>query len=200
MRLPKRPYTNRAPWRIREIAPDFTLEDVWALPAYGDAGGLPGAARGSHDVPATWPARRPPGDAPAVRGPAMLARPVVRLGRWRRAADPGTARSVAGRTACRMTCAGTAAGPEAGLLVLAAVSHRHRVSPRKLSNQTVHGVMHLAWVDRGHGRFQGQDGGLRQAAPADWGSSTMAFIAPVPPTGWVYPALLRQIERAWQAR
>jgi hypothetical protein len=25
------------PWRIREIAPDFTVEDVWALPAHGDA-------------------------------------------------------------------------------------------------------------------------------------------------------------------
>lgn len=24
-------------WRIREIAPDFRLEDVWALPAYGGA-------------------------------------------------------------------------------------------------------------------------------------------------------------------
>ena len=24
----------------------------------------------------------------------------------------------------------------------------------ELSNQTVHGVMHLAWVDRGEGRYQ----------------------------------------------
>src|SRR5271163_2844631 len=25
------------PWRIREIVPDFILEDVWALPAHGGA-------------------------------------------------------------------------------------------------------------------------------------------------------------------
>jgi len=25
------------PWRIREIVPDFTLEDVWALPVHGEA-------------------------------------------------------------------------------------------------------------------------------------------------------------------
>jgi Protein of unknown function (DUF2867) len=36
MRLPKAAHESR-PWRIREIAPDFTLEDVWALPVHGGA-------------------------------------------------------------------------------------------------------------------------------------------------------------------
>ncbi len=36
MRLPNS-VIEAHPWRIREITPDFTLEDVWALPAYGDA-------------------------------------------------------------------------------------------------------------------------------------------------------------------
>ena len=40
MRLPNAVHESR-PWRIREIAPDFTLEDVWALPAYGGAGDFP---------------------------------------------------------------------------------------------------------------------------------------------------------------
>jgi hypothetical protein len=35
-RLPNAAHESR-PWRIREIAPDFTLEDVWALPANGGA-------------------------------------------------------------------------------------------------------------------------------------------------------------------
>ena len=34
MRLPNAVHES-APWRIREIVPDFTLEDVWALPAQG---------------------------------------------------------------------------------------------------------------------------------------------------------------------
>jgi hypothetical protein len=34
VRLPDSAHTSR-PWRIHEIAPDFRLEDVWALPATG---------------------------------------------------------------------------------------------------------------------------------------------------------------------
>src|SRR5918995_339541 len=36
MRLPNAAHEAH-PWRIREIVPDFTLEDVWALPAQGGA-------------------------------------------------------------------------------------------------------------------------------------------------------------------
>ena len=36
MRLPNSDHESR-PWRIAEIAPDFRLEDVWALPAQGGA-------------------------------------------------------------------------------------------------------------------------------------------------------------------
>ena len=34
MRLPNSVHES-GPWRIREIAPDFIVEDVWALPAEG---------------------------------------------------------------------------------------------------------------------------------------------------------------------
>src|SRR6185503_6074291 len=37
MRIPNAVHEAH-PWRIHEIAPDFTVEDVWALPAHGDAG------------------------------------------------------------------------------------------------------------------------------------------------------------------
>src|SRR2546423_8054290 len=36
MRLPNAAHES-GDWRIREIAPDFTLEDVWALPVHGGA-------------------------------------------------------------------------------------------------------------------------------------------------------------------
>ena len=51
MRLPNAAHESR-PWRIREIAPDFTLEDVWALPVYGGAGDFPAllAVMASHDL------------------------------------------------------------------------------------------------------------------------------------------------------
>src|SRR6476619_3093969 len=34
MRLPAQAHTSQ-PWRIHEIAPDFRVEDVWALPTPG---------------------------------------------------------------------------------------------------------------------------------------------------------------------
>src|ERR1700730_14687791 len=40
MRLPNAAHESR-PWRIREITPDFRLEDVWALPAHGRADDFP---------------------------------------------------------------------------------------------------------------------------------------------------------------
>src|SRR5437773_700412 len=40
MRLPDDAHTSR-PWRIHEIAPDFRLQDVWALPTPGGAGDFP---------------------------------------------------------------------------------------------------------------------------------------------------------------
>ncbi len=68
----------------------------------------------------------------------------------------------------------------------------------ELSNRTVHGVMHLAWVDQGEGRYQGQM--AVYVKPRGWfGSAYMALIRPF--RHWVvYPALMRQIERAWNAR
>jgi hypothetical protein len=68
----------------------------------------------------------------------------------------------------------------------------------EISNQTVHAVMHLAWVDRGHGRYQGQMA-VYVKPRGRFGRPYMAFIAPF--RHWVvYPALLRQIERAWSTR
>jgi hypothetical protein len=68
----------------------------------------------------------------------------------------------------------------------------------ELSNQTVHGVMHLAWVDQGEGRYQGQMT-VYVKPRGRLGETYMAFIAPF--RHWVvYPALMRQIEQAWNAR
>jgi hypothetical protein len=63
----------------------------------------------------------------------------------------------------------------------------------EISNQTVHAVMHLAWVDGGHGRYQGRL--AVYVKPRGWlGRIYLAFIAPF--RHWiVYPALLRQLER-----
>ena len=68
----------------------------------------------------------------------------------------------------------------------------------EISNRTVHGVMHLAWVDQGGGRYQGQMAVyVKPRGPL--GKGYMALIKPF--RYWiVYPALMRQIERTWNAR
>lgn len=68
----------------------------------------------------------------------------------------------------------------------------------ELSNKTVHAVMHLAWVDQGEGRFQGQMA-VYVKPRGRLGEGYMTLIAPF--RHWiVYPALMRQIERTWNAR
>jgi hypothetical protein len=44
MRLPNTAHTSR-PWRIHEIACDFRLEDVWALPTPGGPDDFPRLVR-----------------------------------------------------------------------------------------------------------------------------------------------------------
>jgi Protein of unknown function (DUF2867) len=68
----------------------------------------------------------------------------------------------------------------------------------ELSNRTVHGVMHLAWVDQSNGRYQGQMA-VYVKARGRFGKGYMAFIKPIRYV-IVYPALIRHIERAWKGR
>jgi hypothetical protein len=67
----------------------------------------------------------------------------------------------------------------------------------EVSNQTVHGVMHLAWVDQGEGRYQMQMA-VYVKPRGLFGKGYMALIKPF--RYWiVYPALMRQTERMWSA-
>ena len=68
----------------------------------------------------------------------------------------------------------------------------------ELSNRTVHAVMHLAWIDQGEGLYRGQMG-VYVKPRGRFGAAYMALIGPFRHL-IVYPALMRQIERAWEAR
>src|SRR5258708_6417722 len=80
MRIPNAVHESHA-WRIREIAPDFTVEDVWALPVYGGAADF----KKLLEVMASLD--------PTNRGSfatRLLFRLRWRLGRWFRWDDPAT--------------------------------------------------------------------------------------------------------------
>jgi hypothetical protein len=68
----------------------------------------------------------------------------------------------------------------------------------EISNKTVHAVMHLAWVAQGEGRYQGQMA-VYVKPRGLFGQGYMALIKPFRYL-IVYPALMRQTERTWNAR
>ena len=73
-----------------------------------------------------------------------------------------------------------------------------RESAAETSNRTMHGVLHLGWVDQGRGRYQGQMA-IYVKPRGPFGNAYMALIRPFRYVV-VYPALMRQIEQAWKSR
>jgi hypothetical protein len=199
MRLPNSAHES-GPWRIREIAPDFTLEDVWALPVRG----------GAEDFETLLETTASFDPANSDSLPARFLWDFRdRLGRWfglgriSAPADgaelkiPGTNEtSLAGRLPDDLH--GTAAAVDFGSLPFVPLYRTGDEFAAEVSNQTVHGVLHLAWADQGGGRYQAQMAVYVKPRGA-FGTAYMAAIKPF--RYWVvYPALMRQIERAWNAR
>jgi hypothetical protein len=205
MRLPNAAHESR-PWRIREIARDFILEDVWELPVHG----------GAEDFQRLLDIAAASDPANAESLPTrVLWRVRDRLGSWfdlgRISAPvdgdqddasgklpiPGTTEvSLAGRLPDDLR--NTAADLGFGSLPFVPLYRTDVEFAAEVSNQTVHGVMHLAWVSQGEGRYQGQMA-VYVKPRGPFGKGYMALIKPF--RYWiVYPALMRQIERAWNAR
>jgi hypothetical protein len=205
MRLPNAAHESR-PWRIRQIVPDFVLEDVWALPAYGGAEDFP--------VMLELMASSDPADADS-RATRVLWRlrdwlgllfdlgrvsvPVDAEGDGKAAglSIPGTSEtSLAERLPDDLR--DTAAGVDLGSLPFVPLYLTDVEFAAELSNRTVHGVMHLAWAYQGEGRYQAQM--AVYVKPHGWlGEGYMALIKPFRYL-IVYPALMKQTERMWNAR
>jgi hypothetical protein len=199
-RLPNAAHESR-PWRIREIVPDFTLEDVWALPVHGGAEDFQTLIENTASFDPSKTDSLPARVLWDVRD---------RLGRWfglgrisastaspGRLPIPGTSEtSLKGRLADDLR--DTTADLDFASLPFSPLYRTDVEFAAEISNQTVHGVMHLAWVDQGEGRYQGQMAVyVKPRGPL--GKGYMALIKPF--RHWVvYPALMRQIERAWNIR
>ncbi|MEA2348992.1 MAG: hypothetical protein QOG62_2779 [Thermoleophilaceae bacterium] len=201
MRIPNAVHES-GPWRIRQIAPDFTLEDVWALPVHGgrdDFGALLGlmAAGGLIDS-GSLPVR-------FLWGLRDL------LGRWfglGRTSVPGdegvgklpipgtTETSLSGRLPEDLR--DTLAGVDFSRLPFEPLYRTDTEFAAELSNKTVHAVMHLAWAAEGEGRYQGQMA-VYVKPRGRFGEGYMALIKPFRYL-IVYPELMRQLERMWDAR
>ncbi len=204
MRLPNAVHESR-PWRVREITGDFTLEDVWELPVHGGAEDFQAllelmassdpANADSLPTRALWRVRDRLGSlldlgrisAPANSDDSGKGKPPI----------PGTSEtSLVGRLPDDLR--DTAADLEFASLPFVNLFRTDVEFAAEVSNQTMHGVMHLAWVDQGEGRYQGQMAVYVKPRGA-FGKGYMALIKPFRYL-IVYPALMRQVERTWNAR
>jgi Protein of unknown function (DUF2867) len=200
MRLSNTAHESR-PWRIREITADFTLEDVWALPVRG----------GPEDFERLLElmASSDPADAESLPTRVLwrvrdLLGSAFQLGRISTPIDsddgadklpiPGTHEtSLSERLPNDLQ--DTAMDLRFSSLPFAPLYRTDDEFAAEISNQTVHAVMHLAWVDQGQGRYQGQMA-VYVKPRGPFGKGYMALIKPF--RYWiVYPALMRQIERTW---
>jgi Protein of unknown function (DUF2867) len=190
MRLPSTAHTSR-PWRIHEVAPDFQLEDVWALPTPGGPDDLPRFVSQfvSDDFPEGGPL--------PVR---VLWEARWRIGRLlgldKRDAGVGArVASLRDRLPTDLRAAPT--GPEIPGVPMKSVYLLDDEWAAEIANRTVHSIMHIGWVPDGTGGYRGQMAVLVKPN-GRFGAAYMAAIKPFRYL-FVYPALMRKIDRDWQA-
>ena len=186
MRLPDGEHHSR-PWRIHEIAPDFRLEDVWALPTPGGPGelGLLVEAVAARDpeqgtrgsARALWSLRAKLGDLLGLDG------------------DGSGAPTLRDRLPEDLLAT---PGPRLSSLPLSPLYLTEDEFAAELANRTMHGVMHLGWVEEEAGCYRGQMAVLVKPNGA-LGSAYMSAIRPFRHR-IVYPAMLDRIERSWRER
>lgn len=202
MKLPNTEH-ERHPWHIHAIASDFTLEDVWALPVRGGRDDFEDliALTGSFD----------PSKAES-RPTRFLWNFRDRLGRWfdigeisnavdgdeaDKFAIPGTAETSL-RPRIPADLRETAADFRFESLPFVPLYRTDREAAAELSNKTVHGVAHLGWVELEDGIYEGRMAVYVKPRGA-FGKAYMALIKPF--RYWiVYPALMREMARAWDER
>jgi hypothetical protein len=185
-------------WRIREVAPDFRLEDVWALPARG---GVADFATLLEVMASLDPAKG------ASRATRALFGIRWRVGAWFGWDDPPRPLPIPDNGESSLSARlpedlrKTATDPDPRSTTARRFTPLYRTDVEwaaELSNRTVHAVMHLAWVEQRDGLYQGQMG-VYVKPRGRLGAAYMAVIAPFRHRV-VYPALMRQIERDWNIR
>jgi len=191
MKLPKSAYTD-PPWRMHEIAPEFTVEDVWALPTPG----------GPDDFPRLLKLMSG-GDT--SDNPSWIARTLFAI-RWKLGElfgwdDPDSkvgSRVATLRDRLPADLREGPAGPTFERLPFTSVFLTSNEFAAEMSNKTCHAVMHLTWVPDGTGRYRGQMTVLVNPN-GRLGRLYMAAILPFRHL-LVYPPLLKGIAKEWEAQ
>ena len=187
MRLPAAAHATR-PWRIHEITADFAIEDVWSLPTPGGPGDFP---RLVEMIAASDPAQA---SNPAVRALFAVREKVGALLGW----DDPSASAPTLKDRLPTDLRDASPGPVFEGVPFSSLYLTDDEWAGEIANRTVHGVMHLGWVEDGAGGYHGQMAVLVKRNGL-LGTAYMAAIAPF--RHWiVYPRMLQEMGRRWQAR
>jgi hypothetical protein len=188
MRLPTSAHTSRH-WRIHELAPDFRVEDVWALPTPG--------GRGDFGRLVTLMASGDPS-----RGSTGAARALWAI-RWKLGAllgwdgpDAGPGARVPSLRERLPADLRGASGPDFDTLPFTSLYLLDDEWAAEIANRTMHGVMHVGWVPDGTGGYRGQMAVLVKPN----GMLGTGYLAAIRPFRHlvVYPAMVRRIGRVWR--
>jgi hypothetical protein len=190
MKLSNTAHTSR-PWRIHEIAGDFRLEDVWALPTPGRADEFPLLVEG---FAASDPAQSLPRAARALMSLRW------KLGDLFGLDDQGSglgSRVTTLRERLPDDLRATA-GPEFASLPFTSLYMTDDEFAAEIANQTMHGILHLGWVPDGSGGHRGQ----MAVYVRPNGLLGNAYMAAIKPFRYlvVYPQMLHAMERRWHER
>jgi hypothetical protein len=191
MRLDNGAHTSR-PWRIHEVAPDFRVEDVWALPT-------PGGPDDFHLLVENF------ANADTDESSSIVVRLLFAL-RWKLGELFGwddTESGIGGRVPTLRDrlpddLRQAERGPDSESLPFKSLYLLDDEWAAEIANRTMHGVMHLSWVPDGSGGYRGQMAVLVKPNGVK-GEAYMAAIKPFRHL-LVYPRMLRDIERRWATR
>jgi len=191
MKLPRSAHTSR-PWRLHEFTRDFRIEDVWALPTLG--------GRGDFDrlVQLMSSGGRSGGSSRAARALWAIRWKLGELLGWDEPNAGLGSRVPTLRDRLPVDLRDGPSGPDFETLPFSSLYQLDDEWAAETANRTMHGVMHVGWVSDGAGRYRGQLAVLVKPNGL-FGTVYMAAIRPFRHS-IVYPAMLRRIERGWQAR
>ena len=190
MSLPESAHTSR-PWRIHAIAPDFRVEDVWALPTPGGPDDFPRLMELMTSFDPSQSA------SAAVRGLFALRWKIGGLLGWddEKTGLDSRVPTLRDRLPADLR---DAPAPRNDALPFVPLYRTDDEFAAEIANQTMHGVMHVGWVDDSeHGSYRGQMTVLVKPNGL-LGKAYMAAIAPFRHL-LVYPGMLRELDRKWRA-
>ena len=191
MRLPAGAHMSR-PWAIHRLAPDFDLEDVWALPTPGGPDDLAalvelvagGGLRG--------------GSSGGSRALFAIRWKLGELLGWDAEPSPGKQRRPSLRDRFGPDLRDAPTGPTPSGSPLTPLYLLHDEYAAEIVNATVHGVLHIGWVADDGGGHRGQMAVLVKPN----GALGRLYMAAIRPFRYlvVYPPMIRSLGQAWARR